>query len=76
MTPSVVHAHVREPKMWTAPDTWKVFVELGHRGLKMAKSKLDMQTHFKKLGYINPCDVKPCVGYTFALPVAAHRVIP
>ena len=57
-------------KKWTAADARNAFVDLSHRGLKMAKSKIDMSTNFRKLGYINPCDVQLRVPFTFVPPVA------
>ena len=43
-------------------------ISQSHRGLNMAKAKLDMPKSLKTLGYINPCNVKLRLPYTFAWP--------
>ena len=55
-------------KQWTASDAHAASVEVSHRGLRMAKAKLDMPQIFTPLGYMNPCDVKLRVSYTVVPP--------
>ena len=75
MSPSVVYADGREQQKWTAADAHNACVDLSHRGLKMATSKVDIPTNFNKLGSISPCDVQLRVPYTPPPPVAPHGAI-